>query len=129
MEGQEGAGAALGHTDERTKLEAEMMAGMEVVKCSAWEEPLQERIEAARRRELAMLWRVSVMSSIVTFLLLGVPVIIPVITFGVFLAGGHTLDAAKAFTCLVLFNVRRIHGVVRHVHWFMVLYGMFTGSG
>ncbi|PNW84295.1 hypothetical protein CHLRE_04g228650v5 [Chlamydomonas reinhardtii] len=98
---------ALGHTDERTKLEAEMMAGMEVVKCSAWEQPLQDRIEAARSRELSKLWRVSVLSSLVTFLLLSVPVLIPVTTFGVYLALGHSLDAAKAFTCLVLFNVLR----------------------
>ncbi|KAG2427456.1 hypothetical protein HXX76_012392 [Chlamydomonas incerta] len=99
--------AALGHTDERTKLEAEMMAGMEVVKCSAWEQPLQDRIEAARARELSKLWMVSVLSSLVTFLLLSVPVLIPVTTFGVYLALGHSLDAAKAFTCLVLFNVLR----------------------
>lgn len=39
--------------------------------------------------------QVAVLSSVVTFLLLAVPVLIPVATFGAYLALGNQLDAAK----------------------------------
>ena len=35
-----------------------MPAGIEVVKCSAWEAPLRQRIDAARELELGKLWEV-----------------------------------------------------------------------
>jgi ABC-type bacteriocin/lantibiotic exporter with double-glycine peptidase domain len=40
--------AALTHTDERTKLEGELVGGIEVVKCSAWELPFLGRVMQAR---------------------------------------------------------------------------------
>ena len=40
--------SALAHTDERTKLEGELVGGIEVVKCSAWESPFLGRITRAR---------------------------------------------------------------------------------
>ncbi len=40
------------------------------------------------------------LSSVVTFLLLAVPVLIPVATFGAYLALGNQLDAAKVGHCV-----------------------------
>lgn len=38
-------------------------AGIEVVKCSAWEKPFLERIMQFRAKELATLWRLSAISA------------------------------------------------------------------
>ena len=99
--------AALAHTDERTKLEGELVGGIEVVKCSAWEAPFLERINAARARELAALWRVSILNAVVTFVLYAVPTIVPVATFAAYLLLGNSLSSTKAFVSLALFNVLR----------------------
>ena len=63
--------ATLAHTDERTKLEGELIGGIEVVKCSAWEAPFLGRILLARARELAMLWRVNLLQALSLFILYG----------------------------------------------------------
>ena len=63
--------AAMSHTDERTKLEGELVGGIEVVKCSAWEAPFLERVTQARRREIAQLWRVSSLNAVILFVLYG----------------------------------------------------------
>eukprot|EP00798_Chlamydomonas_sp_ICE-L_P022904 gene22904-30080_t len=95
---------ALGHTDERTKLEGELMGGMEVVKCSSWESPFlaDQNIAAARQKELDVLLKVSLLQAVVLFILLAVPTIVPVATFGAYLYLGHDLSAAEAFTALAV---------------------------
>lgn len=69
--------ATLAHTDERTKLEGELVGGIEVVKCSAWEPPFLGRITLARARELAMLWRVNLLQALSLFILYGGPIGFP----------------------------------------------------
>ncbi len=41
------------------------------MKCSAWESPFLTRINQARDKELANLWRVSIINAIVLFVLYG----------------------------------------------------------
>ena len=99
--------STLAHTDERTKLEGELVGGIEVVKCSAWETPFMGRINTARTRELAMLWRVNLLQALALFILYAVPTIVPVATFSAYLLLGNSLSSAEAFTALALFNILR----------------------
>ena len=73
---------ALQETDERAKLEGELVSGnasprhpiyptrtvffvlgIDAVKCNAWEEPFWNRILAVRGRELGILWKSFVLSA------------------------------------------------------------------
>ncbi|CAD7704333.1 unnamed protein product, partial [Ostreobium quekettii] len=98
---------ALSLSDERAKLEGELISGIEVVKTSTWEMPFREHIMDVRGKELAVLWKSFVLSACNTFLLTSIPAIVAVTTFGVYIALGNNLDASKAFTSLVLFNILR----------------------
>ncbi|KAG1680183.1 hypothetical protein FOA52_000296 [Chlamydomonas sp. UWO 241] len=98
---------ALAHTDERTKLEGELIGGIEVVKCSAWEVPFLGRINISRAKELAMLWRFALLQAVIAFVLFAIPTLVPVATFGTYLFLGNSLSSAEAFTSLALFNVLR----------------------
>ncbi|CAE7711052.1 Abcc3, partial [Symbiodinium microadriaticum] len=49
------------HTVERTKLTNEALQGIRVVKMYAWESTIEERIDAVRAKEVALLWRYLVM--------------------------------------------------------------------
>ena len=99
--------STLAHTDERTKLEGELVGGIEVVKCSAWETPFLGRINAARTRELAMLWRVNLLQALALFILYAVPTIVPMASFSAYLLLGNDLSSAEAFTAIALFNILR----------------------
>eukprot|EP00803_Ostreobium_quekettii_P010076 evm.model.scf_1807.1 EVM.evm.TU.scf_1807.1 scf_1807:280-13061(-) len=98
---------ALSLTDERAKLEGELMSGIEVVKTSTWEMPFRGRIMDVRGKELAVLWKSFVLSACNTFLLTSIPAIVAVTTFGVYIALGNNLDASTAFTSLTLFGILR----------------------
>ncbi|GAX80189.1 hypothetical protein CEUSTIGMA_g7627.t1 [Chlamydomonas eustigma] len=99
--------AALTHSDERTKLEGELVGGIQIVKCSAWEGPFLQRILQARKRELAMLDNVNLLQALGLFIMYAVPSIVPVATFSVYLLLGNELSSAEAFTALALFNILR----------------------
>lgn len=87
---------SLASTDERSKLEGELLAGIEVVKCSTWEESFWSKINAVRNTELAILWKSFIISSVNTFLLNVIPTIVQVTTFGAYVLLGNELTAAKA---------------------------------
>ncbi|GMH44339.1 hypothetical protein BSKO_12273 [Bryopsis sp. KO-2023] len=99
---------AVFSTDERAKLEGELLSGIEVVKCNAWEKPLRKTILSVRKVELRVLWHSFVLSALNAFLLTSIPAIVAVVTFAVFIASGGELTAKKAFTSVTLFNVLRV---------------------
>ena len=76
--------------------------GMEVVKCSTWEEPFRQRIQVARGKELGRLLLVTMLQALTSFLVNAIPVIVPVVTFAAYIALGKPLSAAEAFTSLAL---------------------------
>ena len=63
-------------------------------------------MQAVREQELATLWKAFVLQALNSFTLNAIPVLVPVATFAVFLALGHTLTASEAFTSLSLFTAR-----------------------
>lgn len=83
--------------------------GIEVVKCSAWEDPLVKKILAVRKTELRVLWRSFVLGAFNVFLMTSIPAVVAVGTFAVYVAtSSEPLTAQKAFTSVTLFGVLRL---------------------
>eukprot|EP00892_Ulva_mutabilis_P008206 jgi/Ulvmu1/5758/UM025_0012.1 len=93
--------------DERTKLEADVITGIEAVKTQAWERPFITQITAIRSQELAVLWRSFKLQAGNTLLLQTIPTLVTIATFALYVLLGNDLTAAKAFTALSLFSVLR----------------------
>eukprot|EP00250_Pteridium_aquilinum_P010315 c19292_g1_i1 orf=266-5158(-) len=94
-------------TDKRIGLMAEILAAMDIVKCYAWEKSFREKVLDIRNDELGWFRSAMTLSSINTFLLNSVPVLVTVIAFGMYTFSGGELTPAKAFTSLSLFAVLR----------------------
>lgn len=98
---------ALQQTDDRAKLEREVVSGIEAVKCNAWEVPFWSRILDIRRLELGILWKSFVLGAVNTFIVTSVPAVVAISTFAVYVSLGNELTASKAFVSLTLFDVLR----------------------
>ncbi|GAA6043182.1 hypothetical protein JCM8097_008715 [Rhodosporidiobolus ruineniae] len=98
----------LAAADQRLTLTTEIISEVRIVKFFAWERKFLEKMDQARRKELAALWRRALATTFGGNLMFGTPVIVAVVTFSF-----HTkvmnqdLDAETAFTALALFNVLR----------------------
>lgn len=99
---------SLKSTDERVRLGTEVMGAMEIVKCYAWENSLNERVMTTREKELYWIRKRQILSSINSFMISAVPVMVTVFTFLVFTATGRELTPSIAFTALSLFSVLRM---------------------
>jgi ATP-binding cassette, subfamily C (CFTR/MRP), member 1 len=95
------------HSDERTKLESDMVTGIEAVKSQAWETFFLERIQALRSQELVVLWEGFKLTALNTLVLQTIPTLVTIATFALYILLGNTLTATKAFTSLSLFSVLR----------------------
>jgi ATP-binding cassette, subfamily C (CFTR/MRP), member 1 len=98
---------AMAQSDERTKLEADIISGIEEVKTQAWETLFRERITSVRAQELTVLWQGFKLTALNTLILQAVPTVVTIATFALYVLLGHTLTATKAFTALSLFSVLR----------------------
>ena len=65
-----------------------------------------DRIQSVRNQELGTLWKSFIIQAFFGFTLNTIPVLVSVLTFGVYVLLGHRLTAAEAFTSLSLFTVR-----------------------
>jgi hypothetical protein len=65
-----------------------------------------DRIQNVRNEELSTLWRAFIIQALFGFTLNTIPVLVSVLTFGVYVLLGNKLTAAEAFTSLSLFTVR-----------------------
>lgn len=95
------------HSDERTKLESDVITGIEAVKTQAWEPFFLRRVTAARADELAVLWESFKLAALNTLILQTVPTVVTIATFSVYVLLGNELTATKAFTAMSLFSVLR----------------------
>jgi ABC-type bacteriocin/lantibiotic exporter with double-glycine peptidase domain len=59
----------MAQADERTKLESDMVTGIEAVKTQAWEKFFYERITGIRSKELAIMWQTFNLLAINTLML------------------------------------------------------------
>ncbi|KAF7840257.1 ABC transporter C family member 2-like [Senna tora] len=97
----------LQRTDKRIGLMNEILAAMDTVKCYAWESSFQSKVQAIRNDELSFFRKGSLLAAANFFILNSIPVVVTVISFGVFTLLGGNLTPAIAFTSLSLFAVLR----------------------
>ncbi|OIW20357.1 hypothetical protein TanjilG_09517 [Lupinus angustifolius] len=97
----------LQRTDKRIGLMNEILAAMDTVKCYAWESSFQSKVQNVRNDELSWFRKASLLGALNGFILNSVPVVVTVISFGVFTLLGGDLTPARAFTSLSLFAVLR----------------------
>ncbi|XP_051128280.1 ABC transporter C family member 2-like isoform X2 [Andrographis paniculata] len=97
----------LQRTDRRIGLMNEILAAMDTVKCYAWEYSFQKKVQNVRNDELSWYRRAQLLGALNTFILNSIPVVVIVISFGVFTLLGGDLTPARAFTSLSLFAVLR----------------------
>ncbi|WOG86165.1 hypothetical protein DCAR_0205366 [Daucus carota subsp. sativus] len=94
-------------TDRRVGLMNEIIAAMETVKCYAWEESFQTKVQSMRNEELSWFRKALLLGACNSFILNSIPVLVTVISFGCFTFLGGELTPARAFTSLSLFAVLR----------------------
>ncbi|CAM9003410.1 unnamed protein product [Rhodiola kirilowii] len=97
----------LQRTDKRIGLMNEILAAMDTVKCYAWETSFQSKVQSVRDEELSWFRKSSILGALNSFILNTIPVMVTVISFGVFTLLGGDLTPARAFTSLSLFAVLR----------------------
>ncbi|CAA0823749.1 ABC transporter C family member 2 [Striga hermonthica] len=97
----------LQRTDKRIGLMNEILAAMDTVKCYAWENSFQAKVQSVRNEELSWYRRAQLLGALNSFILNSIPVVVIVISFGVFTLLGGNLTPARAFTSLSLFAVLR----------------------
>uniref|UniRef100_A0A7N0T3S0 ABC-type xenobiotic transporter n=1 Tax=Kalanchoe fedtschenkoi TaxID=63787 RepID=A0A7N0T3S0_KALFE len=97
----------LQRTDKRIGLMNEVLAAMDTVKCYAWETSFQSKIQSVRNEELSWFRKSSMLGALNSFILNTIPVLVTVVSFGVFTLLGGDLTPARAFTSLSLFSVLR----------------------
>ncbi|KAK7245644.1 hypothetical protein RIF29_40492 [Crotalaria pallida] len=97
----------LQRTDKRIGLMNEVLAAMDTVKCYAWESSFQSKVQNVRDDELSWFRKALLLGACNGFILNSIPVVVTVISFGVFTLLGGDLTPARAFTSLSLFAVLR----------------------
>ncbi|KAM7270988.1 hypothetical protein ACFE04_030202 [Oxalis oulophora] len=97
----------LQRTDKRIGLMNEILAAMDTVKCYAWENSFQSKVQTVRNDELSWFRKASLLGTFNDFILNSIPVIVIVVSFGMFTLLGGDLTPARAFTSLSLFAVLR----------------------
>ncbi|XP_059439550.1 ABC transporter C family member 2-like [Corylus avellana] len=97
----------LQRTDKRIGLMNEILAAMDTVKCYAWESSFQSKVQSVRTDELSWFRKASLLGACNGFILNSIPVVVTVISFGMFTLLGGDLTPARAFTSLSLFAVLR----------------------
>uniref|UniRef100_A0A2N9GBH8 ABC transmembrane type-1 domain-containing protein n=1 Tax=Fagus sylvatica TaxID=28930 RepID=A0A2N9GBH8_FAGSY len=97
----------LQRTDKRIGLMNEILAAMDTVKCYAWEDSFQSKVQSVRTDELSWFRKASLLGACNGFILNSIPVVVTVVSFGMFTLLGGYLTPARAFTSLSLFAVLR----------------------
>ncbi|CAL5025388.1 unnamed protein product [Urochloa decumbens] len=97
----------LQRTDKRISLMNEVLAAMDTVKCYAWEQSFQSKVQDIRDDELSWFRRAQLLAALNSFILNSIPVVVTVVSFGIYSLLGGDLTPAKAFTSLSLFAVLR----------------------
>ncbi|KAG4114409.1 hypothetical protein ERO13_D12G044800v2 [Gossypium hirsutum] len=95
-------------TDRRINLTNEILSAADIVKFYAWEKCFQSRVHSIRNDELSWLQRAQLLSAFNRFILNSIPVVVTVVSFGMFTLLGGDLTPARAFTSLSLFALLRI---------------------
>ncbi|RUP45489.1 hypothetical protein BC936DRAFT_148110 [Jimgerdemannia flammicorona] len=82
--------------------------GINLVKLSAWEEPMQRRINELRDEEIACIRRANALRAMNEALFFFFPAVVSAVAFITFWALGNQLRPDNVFPCMALFNVIRL---------------------
>ena len=94
--------------DVRLSATSEVLSGIQLVKCAAWENAFIERVTRKRDAELKHLWKYWLLNQITSITWAAVPNLVSLATFGAFtVLLKQDLDAATVFASLALFNILR----------------------
>eukprot|EP01062_Namystynia_karyoxenos_P065882 TRINITY_DN59931_c0_g1_i1.p1 TRINITY_DN59931_c0_g1~~TRINITY_DN59931_c0_g1_i1.p1 ORF type:complete len:1671 (+),score=589.83 TRINITY_DN59931_c0_g1_i1:104-5116(+) len=93
--------------DARVNVTNEALLSIKLVKCNAWEPAFAERITEKRNKEVNSLRKYMYTMGCLMVFWGASPLLVSLSAFGVWVAQGNELDAAKAFTALALFNILR----------------------
>ncbi|XP_051129037.1 ABC transporter C family member 12-like isoform X2 [Andrographis paniculata] len=97
----------LVRTDKRVGLMNEILTAMDTVKFYAWEQSFKSKVQIIRDDELSWFRNAQLLSACNTFVLNSIPVLVTVVSFGMFTLFGGDLTPSRAFTSLSLFAVMR----------------------
>lgn len=97
----------LKETDERLKLVQEVMSGIRIIKFMSWEDSFVGRIGDVRNSELALFRRAALIMSLFQTLMEATPIIVTVLTLGLYAILGNTVTASTAFPALALLMLLR----------------------
>lgn len=91
--------------DERIELLTEMLQGMKLIKLLGWEQQMADKLDEKREEELKAIRLNTLLEAGSTLMWIGLPVVVNVATFTVYVLLGNQLNATTAFTSLALFEV------------------------
>lgn len=95
-------------TDKRAKLLQELLGGMKIIKFFAWEIPYLKRIGEYRTSEMGYIRTLLVIRAANNAVAMALPVLASVLSFVAYSLSGHTLDPARIFASLTLFQLLRL---------------------
>ncbi|RUS29225.1 ABC transporter transmembrane region-domain-containing protein [Jimgerdemannia flammicorona] len=94
--------------DDRVRSLSDVLMGINLVKLSAWEEPMQRRINELRDEEIACIRRANALRAMNEALFFFFPAVVSAVAFITFWALGNQLRPDNVFPCMALFNVIRL---------------------
>lgn len=94
-------------TDYRVKLTNEILQGIRAIKSYNWETPFRERLDRVRAEELQWIKSAANVRAVLIAALSAAPSFVAVFSLAVYASLGNTVDPAKVFTSLALFNQLR----------------------
>jgi ATP-binding cassette, subfamily C (CFTR/MRP), member 1 len=107
----------VAEADKRIKLTNETLGGIRILKYFDWIAAFQEKIDAIRKVELGLLWKVRLI--LCTFVLIPIswlPMIMPILVLVVASLNGVPITASKAFAVIAYFD--QIRWVIIIIPWF-----------
>ncbi|KAK3858134.1 hypothetical protein Pcinc_035658 [Petrolisthes cinctipes] len=95
----------MGYKDRRVGLMTEVLRMIKMVKLNAWEATFKHRIYDERYGEVKALAGRKYLDAACVYFWATTPVLIPIVTFTVYIALGNPLEPARVFTAIALFNM------------------------
>ncbi|TYJ53516.1 hypothetical protein B9479_005847 [Cryptococcus floricola] len=101
-------GKAAKWTDKRAKILQEALGSMRIVKYMAWEAPFLDRIHGFRKMELKYIRQLLTLRAGIMAFATSLPVLASILSFVTYSLTSHSLEAAKIFTVITLFQLLRL---------------------
>ncbi|KAI8868431.1 P-loop containing nucleoside triphosphate hydrolase protein [Ramicandelaber brevisporus] len=94
--------------DERIKYLSDLISGIQLVKLSAWEKPLEEQVNDARNREMSSLMRSAMMKAFNMAFFYSSASLVSMLAVTTLFFTADSFKASQVFTAMALFNVVRL---------------------